>query len=88
MARVVAIEVQISQVDRTAAGEWGMHIGEIGNGMRRQPDFPMRNEAEELVQWFTQAGADEGACTIGPGHPLSGHWVTRSSSARSAAVTR
>jgi hypothetical protein len=88
MPWLIAVEMQIAQMDGPPAGQGAVHIGEPGNLMCGQSDFPVGNETKEPIKRFTQPMSNEGTGLIGPGPCASRHPITRSSSTRSEGVTR
>jgi hypothetical protein len=87
MAGLVAVEMEIAQMDGPVACQHPVGKGQAGDGMLRQADFAPGKQAEEAIEGFTQAGADKGPDAIGP-RMDNPHLVTRSISARSAGETR
>ena len=87
MAGLVAVEMEIAQMDGPVAGQHPVGKGQAGDGMLRQADFALGKQAEEAIEGFTQTCADKRPGTIGP-RMDNPHLVTRSSSARSAGETR
>src|SRR5439155_256041 len=85
---ILCVRWQTAQVDGPPAGQGAVHIGEPGNLVCGQSEFPMGNETKEPVEWFAQTMSDEGTGSIGPGPCASRHPITRSSSMRSEGVTR
>lgn len=52
MPWMIAIQVQIREMDCAATSKGQMWLGEDGNVMIRQTPFPMRNQAERPIEWF------------------------------------
>ena len=55
----IAVEMQIAQMDGPPAGQGAVHIGESGNFVRGQSDFPMGNETKEPVERFAETISDD-----------------------------
>ncbi len=85
---LIPIEMQVAQMHGPLAGQGSMHIGQSGNLVYGESDFPAWNETEDSIEGFAQAVSDEGTGAIGPGRCPSRHPITRSSSIRSEGVTR
>ena len=88
MPWLIAIQVQIAQMNGPPTGQGAVHIGESGNFVSGEPDFPVGNQTKEPIEGFAQAIPDEGTGLIGPGSWASSHPITRFSSTRSEGVTR
>ena len=88
MPWLIAVEMQIAQMNGPPAGQWAVHIGELGNLVCGQSEFPVGNETKEPIERFAQTMSNEGTGSIGPGPCASYHPITRSSSTRSEGVTR
>ena len=86
--RVMPVDVKVAKMHRPVAGQWSMHRAQAGDFMPVEPDFPMREHAKKSIEGLAEAMADVGAESIGPRGDASDHFMTRSSSARSCAVTR
>ena len=78
----------VLNLDDPAAGERGVHVRQISDFVSIQAPFQMGEEAKESIERFAEAMSDVRPDTIGPRGHASDHFITRSSSARSCAVTR
>ncbi|TKS62026.1 MAG: hypothetical protein EWM73_02877 [Nitrospira sp.] len=88
MPWLIAIEMQIAQMNGSPAGQGAVHIGESGNLVCGQSGFPVGNETKEPIEGFAETISDEGTGSIRPGACASRHPITRSSSTRSEGLTR
>ncbi len=86
--RLIAVEMQIAQMNGPLAGQGSVSIGEPGNLVCGKADFQMGNETKEPIERLAETISDEGAGVIGPGPCAPCHPITRSSSTRSEGVTR
>ena len=86
--RLMPVDVKVAEMHRPAAGQWSMHRAQAGDFMPVESDFPMREHAKQSIEGLAEAMSDVGADPIGPRGDASDHFMTRSSSARSCAVTR
>ena len=88
MTRLMPIDVKIAEMNRPAPGEGPIHLRELRDFIVFQADFPMGKEAKKTIERLAQGMSDESPDTIGPGGDSSDHFMTRSNSRRSCAVTR
>jgi hypothetical protein len=88
VSRLIAIEMQIAQMNGPPAGQETVHIGESGNLMCGQSEFPVGNETKEPIERLTETISDEGTGSIRPRGCAWCHPITRSSSTRSEGVMR
>jgi len=86
--RLMPVDVKVAKMHCPAAGQWSMHRAQAGDFMPVEPDFPMREHAKKSIEGLAEGMADVGADPIRPRGDASDHFMTRSSSARSCAVTR
>ena len=63
----IAIEMQIAQMYGSSSGQGAVHIGQPGNFVCGETEFPVGCETEEPVEGFAQTITDEGTGSIGPG---------------------
>jgi hypothetical protein len=52
MPWLIAVEMQIGQMDGPLAGQGAVHIGEPGNLVCGESDFPVGNETKEPIERF------------------------------------
>jgi hypothetical protein len=52
MPWLIAVEMQIGQMDGPLAGQRAVHIGEPGNLVCGESDFPVGNETKEPIERF------------------------------------
>ncbi|BFU89423.1 MAG: hypothetical protein NTAFB01_06100 [Nitrospira sp.] len=52
MPWMIAVQVQIREMDCAATGKGRMWLGEDGNVMIGEPPFPMRSQAERPIEWL------------------------------------
>ena len=66
MAGVISVEMQIGEMDGTAAGEQPMQMGMASHFIVGEAEFPVWGTAKQLIQGMAQGMADGGAQKIGP----------------------
>ena len=88
MTRLMPIDVKIAEMNRPAPGEGPIHLRELRDFMAFQAHFPMGKETKKTIERLAQGMSDKSPDTIGPGGDSSDHFMTRSKSRRSCAVTR
>ena len=59
MPWLIAVEMQIAQMNGSPTGQGTVHIGESGKLLCRQSDFPVGNETKEPIERFAETISDE-----------------------------
>ena len=66
MPRTISIDMQVGEMDRTAAGKQPVHKGMLSYFIVGKTIFPVWSKAEELVEGMPQSMADRGSHAIRP----------------------
>jgi hypothetical protein len=66
MPWMIAVQVQIREMDGATTGEGGMGLGQNGDIMFGQTPFPMGHKTEYPIQRFAETIADPRSHTIMP----------------------
>jgi hypothetical protein len=88
VSRLIAVEMQIAEMNGPPAGQEIVCKGDSGNLMRGQSDLQVGDQTKEPIERLAETIPDEGTGSIGPRRCASCHPITRSSSIRSEGVTR